>query len=223
MNIEIQNQGLTKCEETEVRKLLSKVDNRLTADLEQMWYLIDLIWDECGCDNITLDWKKIETFYSHPVWILNSLFSEQDKESIGHREAIIEYILVYNFNEIIDYGGGPGAISRLLAKQDEKLKISIFEPYPSEFGINKIKKFKNIKYIDKLDRGKLYDCLISIDVLEHVLDPLKDLYKMVDCINFDGFLVIGAPFYPVIKCHLPKNFHFRYTSPCVRIPVRSVI
>jgi hypothetical protein len=34
---------------------------------------------------------------------------------------------------------------------------------------------------------------------------------MIKSVNINGYLVIANCFYPVIKCHLPSTFHFRYT------------
>jgi 2-polyprenyl-6-hydroxyphenyl methylase/3-demethylubiquinone-9 3-methyltransferase len=34
---------------------------------------------------------------------------------------------------------------------------------------------------------------------------------MIKNVKFGGYLIIANCFYPVIKCHLPQNFHFRYS------------
>ena len=34
---------------------------------------------------------------------------------------------------------------------------------------------------------------------------------MIKLVKINGMLIIGNNFYPVIKCHLPSTFHFRYT------------
>ncbi|MGB1702268.1 MAG: hypothetical protein ACPHFR_04035, partial [Cycloclasticus sp.] len=48
-------------------------------------------------------------------------------------------------------------------------------------------------------------------VLEHVDDPLKDFACMINKVKTGGYLIVANCFYPVIKCHLPQNFHFRFT------------
>jgi len=53
--------------------------------------------------------------------------------------------------------------------------------------------------------------LIAIDVLEHVPDPLINFAEMIKSVKLSGYLVIANNFRPVIKCHLPQVFHFRYT------------
>jgi 2-polyprenyl-3-methyl-5-hydroxy-6-metoxy-1,4-benzoquinol methylase len=57
----------------------------------------------------------------------------------------------------------------------------------------------------------ILDCLVSTDVLEHVLDPLDLFSKMIDRVNKGGYLLIANHFYPSIKCHLPATFHLRYS------------
>lgn len=53
--------------------------------------------------------------------------------------------------------------------------------------------------------------LVSTDVLEHIDDVLGTFETMLDSIKIGGEALIGNCFYPVIKCHLPKHFHYRYS------------
>jgi len=210
MKINLENQDLTLYEKDEINKLIKRKNTLLTDDLEQMWYLIDLVWDDYGCDNKNLNWEVIGKFYSHPVWILNCLFVEKDKVSRGHKEALSSWISNQKFDNVLDYGGGSGSLSIIISKKKSDFLISIYEPYPNDFGIRRISKFNNISFVKNL-KDDYYDCLISTDVLEHVESPLKDLYQMIKSVKHNGFLVIGCPFYPMIKCHLPRNFHLRFT------------
>ena len=34
---------------------------------------------------------------------------------------------------------------------------------------------------------------------------------MIDAVQLNGYLLLANNFYPVIKCHLPSTFHFRFT------------
>jgi 2-polyprenyl-3-methyl-5-hydroxy-6-metoxy-1,4-benzoquinol methylase len=208
MKINLTDKNLTQIEKEEIEKLLKREKQGLD-DLEQMWYLMDLIWDDFKCDNKNLDWEKIGKFYSHPVWLLNGLFIEQHDISMGHRNSISDWIIKNNFKNVVDYGGGFGTLARLVAQKDENIKMNIYEPYPSEFGLKRAAEFKNIHIVGELESN--YDCLVSTDVLEHVPDPLKDFETMVKSVEINGYLVIANAFFPMIKCHLPQNFHFRYT------------
>ena len=177
MEIDLKNKYLSSFEKEEIEILLSRQDKTLPNDLEQMWYLLDLVWEDIGCDNNELDWEKVGKFYAHPVWLLNGLFAEQDNESMRHRNAVSDWVVDHNFNKIVDYGGGFGTLARLVAEKSDTIKIDIYEPYPSEYGIKRVAEFDNLQIIGDLHYG--YDCLISTDVLEHVANPLQDLFKMI--------------------------------------------
>ncbi len=209
MNISLNDKNLLKYEKEEIKNLLARQDKTISSDLEQMWYLMDLVWDDFGCDNISLNWDKIGKFYSHPVWLLNGLFIEQHDVSMAHRDAISDWIVNQQFDFVIDYGGGFGTLARLMAEKNLNLKVDIYEPHPSEFGLKRTVEFTNINMVDHLENN--YDCLLSTDVLEHVADPLKDLSTMIKSVKIGGYLVIANAFYPMIKCHLPQDFHFRHT------------
>jgi len=209
MKIDLTNKNIQKTEKQEIEILLKREDKSISSDLEQMWHLMDLVWDDCECNNKKLNWDKIGQFYSHPVWLLNGLFIEQDDVSMGHREAISDWIVKHDFNNVVDYGGGFGTLARLIAEKDSQINIDIYEPHPSEFGLKRASQFESINMVDTLDSS--YDVLLSTDVLEHVPDPLQDFSGMIDSVKEGGYLIIANCFYPVIKCHLPQDFHFRYT------------
>ena len=209
MEINLTDKNLTIVEKSEIETLLKREDKTIKTDLEQMWYLMDLVWDDYSCDSKQLNWDNIGKFYSHSVWLLNGLFIEQDEESIGHREAISDWVVKKNFKNVVDYGGGFGTLARLVAEKDTNIIMNIYEPHPSQFGLKRTREFANINVIGELEGN--YDCLMSTDVLEHVPDPLTDFSTMIKSVKVGGYLVIANCFLPVIKCHLPQDFHFRYS------------
>ncbi len=152
MKIDLSDQHLTKLEKSEIEKLLTREKQGLD-DLEQMWYLMDLVWDDFGCDNKNLDWEKIGAFYSHPVWLLNGLFIEQDQVSMGHRNAISDWVVQNRFEKVVDYSGGFGTLARLIATKNKDIDMNICEPYPSEFGLKRVAEFDNISVISELNGG----------------------------------------------------------------------
>ena len=209
MEIGLTDNNLTKIEKDEIEKILKRQNKKLLNDLDQMWYLMDLVWDDYKCDNKNLEFNKIGEFYFHPVWILNGLFIEQHNLSMNQRKAISDWIVKHSLKNIVDYGGGFGTLARLIAEKDENIDVHIYEPHPSNFGLKRASEFDNINIIEKLNSK--YDCLVSTDVLEHVPDPLKDFSAMINSVKVGGYLVIANCFSPVIKCHLPQTFHLRYT------------
>ena len=199
---------LTQSEHQEIQRLLA-FSAHSPIELTDLWRMMDIVWDEMGCDNTKLDSEKISAYYSHPIWTLNGLFIEQDELSMSRRNAMAMWILDNKFARILDYGGGFGTLARSIAAKDQDIAINIYEPFPSQLSIAKVKSFSNIHFVSSLDH--VYDCLVCIDVLEHVPDPLDLFASMIESVKIDGFLVIANCFYPDIKCHLPSTLHFRYT------------
>ncbi len=208
MEINLNDENLTQYEKDEIEGLLRREKAGLD-DLSQMWFLMDLIWDDYGCNSKQLNWDNIGKFYSHPVWLLNGLFIEQHCVSMGHRHAISDWIVKNCFKNVVDYGGGFGTLARLIAEKNSTVNMDIYEPHPSEFGLKRAAEFQNIHIIGNLSSN--YDCLMCTDVLEHVPDPLKDFSVMINSVKINGYLVIANAFSPLIKCHLPQDFHFRYS------------
>ena len=171
---------------------------------------MDHVWDELGCDQYIYDSNILERYYRHPVWILNSIFIENHPASVQNRKDIVDSILKLSPKRILDFGGGGGLLARMIASQMPDIQIDIFEPYPSDFAISKCNIYPNIRFLNDLD-GSLYDLVISTDVLEHVTTPLRLLNLMTTNTSDMGHLIIQNSFYPVIKCHLVSNNHFRFT------------
>lgn len=210
MNLNHKTISLSKLQETEISRLLKQSKDFSGSDLEKMWYMMDIVWDELGCDNKKLDWKKIEKFYNHPVWLLNGLFIEQHDLSMQHRHAISDWIVNNKtIKTVLDYGGGYGTLAKLIAEKNPSLSIDIYEPHPSNYAKQRLANYPNIKFVDEFKIK--YDVLISTDVLEHVPKPLLLFQEMIRTVKDDGYLIIANCFYPVIKCHLACTFHFRYT------------
>ena len=206
--MKIEGIGLSLLEEQELKQLLSK-SKKFPHEVEDIWAIMDFVWDEIGCDNKKLDYDKIEKFYRHPIWLLNGLFIEQHSLSMQHRHSISDWVIKKDLKRVLDYGGGFGTLARLIADKDATVYVDIYELHSSEYAISKIADYPNIHFVNSFD--KTYECLISIDVLEHVSDPLKLFYEMIELVTESGYLIIANNFSPVIKCHLPYTFHLRYT------------
>ncbi len=199
---------LSEYEISEIERLL-KYSHHDPPKLEDIWQMMDQVWDELGCDNEDIDWQKLSLYYQHPVWILNSLFIKQDPISLQHRSSIAQWVKSQDIKHLLDFGGGMGNLAIMINQVSPKTAIHIYEPTPSQYAIKRLKEFNNIQFVDHLQPN--YDCLIATDVLEHIPDPLKTFGEMIESVKSDGYLLIANHFYPCIKCHLPSTFHFRYT------------
>ncbi len=175
-----------------------------------IWQEMDRIWDTLGLDNqASLEGQSIGDFYSHPIWVVNGVFTATDPDSIQHRNSIALFVSRLGVKSIADYGGGFGELAQRLVETDSKIKIHIVEPYPSTLGMERLKNDGQIKY--KNDFENQYDCVIAQDVLEHVESPIELVNKLVSATKVGGYLIFANCFYPVIKCHLPSTFYLRHT------------
>ncbi len=206
--MKIETAYLSTEEHIEINRLLAFAKKN-PPDLQNIWDIMDLVWDEMNCDNINLNKETISEYYKHPLWILNGIFIENHDLSLQHREAISSQIAQYSLQSVLDFGGGLGTLARMISEKDPDISVDIYEPYPSQYAILKTQSYTNVNFVNSLN--KKYDCLVSTDVLEHVPDPLDLFAKMIKSVNLNGYLIIANCFYPVIKCHLPSTFHFRYT------------
>ena len=66
--------------------------------LAQIWACMDSVWDAFDCDNRNLDIETLNTYYSHPVWLLNGLFIEQHPLSLEHRENFSDWVAPSTFD-----------------------------------------------------------------------------------------------------------------------------
>jgi len=203
---------LEQAEVPPVSKMLERVHGPVLR-LEDIWRLMDGVWDEMGLDNIRPDWGRIGEYYAHPVWLLNGLFVETDPVSRGQREAWRDW-LVNDVSEcsqptrVADYGGGFGSLAALLA-EDSAIDIDIVDPHPPPPARRRFLHQENVRFVPNL--GVEYDYLFCSDVLEHVPDPVGTLVHLVEATKSGGKLMIANNFFPVISCHLPSTFHLRYS------------
>ena len=194
---------------------LLKKSRHIPPTLEDVWLLMDYVWDEIGCNNIQPDIQKLNEFYNHPIWLINGFFIEEHKISVQHRSIVATWIKDHSseMKRMLDFGGGFGTLARIVGRHCPNIAIDILEPSPSDQAINISKKFLNIHFINLLENTKesLYDCIVAFDVMEHLVDPLGTLKNLVTFTNIGGYLIFANNFHPVIKCHLSSTFHFRYT------------
>jgi hypothetical protein len=177
-------------------------------NLEQLWKLVDEVWIEFGCDK-DLSEANLSAFYSHPVWLLNGLFMEQDQASLNNRRCFVDYVVSHSPARVADIGGGFGALARMIGKACPNAQIEIIEPYPHPEAIRRAEEVTNVNYCPQLTGD--YDLLIATDVFEHVPDPIALVQATAKHLKLNGTYLIANCFYPVVLCHLPETFHFRYS------------
>ena len=189
--------------------LLSYVGSE-PPDVQVIWSEMDRVWDELGLDNsIPIANQPVHQFYSHPVWMLNALFTAADHASRAHRQAIAAFIAQSGARKIADFGGGGAELSRQIILHCPDACVDIVEPFPSALGRYRISQMENVQFVSSL-KGS-YDLIIAQDVLEHVDKPLAIAADIFSALRPGGIAIFANCFFPVIKCHLPRTFHLRAT------------
>lgn len=194
----------------EAQAYIATLPNELPS-VEWLWLEMDRVWEQYGLDNRTeLTHQNIGQYYSHPIWLVNGIFTLCDEDSMMHRRAIKQFIIEKNLKSVADFGGGSGVLADVITKNNSSVIVDIIEPYPFEFFLKKYSDNKQIKYLKEFGVKK-YDCVIAQDVLEHVENPIEMAYQIANEVRDGGFVIFANCFYPVIKCHLPKTFYLRHT------------
>ena len=110
---------------------------------------------------------------------------------------------------VAEFGGGFGGLARMIGEAQPSVEVEVIEPHPHPVAIARAEKTRNVRYRPELS-GE-YDVIIATDVFEHVPDPLQLVASTASHLRAKGLFLIANCFHPVILCHLPQLFHFRYS------------
>lgn len=176
---------------------------------------IDRVWHALGLDNRRpFAGQPIRDFYSHPVWLMNGLFSVADPTSALHRRSIAALVAKLAPEAVVDVGGGFGALALLIREAAPSAKVHILEPFPSAVGEARVSGTPGVEIVSQLE-DDAYDVVIAQDVLEHVEDPVGLAIELARTVRPGGTAIFANNFSPIIQCHLPQTFHLRYSFPLV--------
>lgn len=185
--------------------------------LQKLFQILDQAWDELQGDSASKKFLPdfLFKYYQHPVWLINAAFSESDPATIADRLAAIRLISHVNVKKILDFGGGIGTVSRLCA---------IYLPQVERIDLVDITDFRHTvqEYLSSFSQIKVqiqpdppYDAIISTEVFEHLIDPIRAVYEINLLLRIGGAFAGIWSFAPGIKCHLPQNFHLRRLMPWI--------
>ena len=105
-------------------------------------------------------------------------------------------------------GGGYGIFLQMLTKESSKLKAILCEPYIDRKIESELSKKRIVLSREIPLRADVY---VFIDVLEHIVEPLSYLQRVIKSAKINSYFIFGNCFYPLIKCHLPSTFYLRHT------------
>lgn len=146
-------------------------------------------------------------------------------------KIILDFLKNKNNLKILNAGCGSGELSFLLAQVGHQV-VGID---PSEEYINLAKKNLpsqlaglcafEVKAIENLSTGEEYDCVIALDVLEHIKNDAGALKKLVKALRLGGDLMIVVPALPFLfGFHDEQLKHYRrYTRSSLIRLIKSVV
>tara|TARA_B100000886_G_scaffold333515_1_gene287671 strand:- start:165 stop:851 length:687 start_codon:yes stop_codon:yes gene_type:complete len=106
---------------------------------------------------------------------------------------------------------GPGNCVFLERYNYKSKKIHLFEPSVKIRNRikKKFKKFKKVKVISKYSKSK-YDCIVYLDVLEHIKDDKTEVFNAYNRLKKKGHLIISVPAFQHLYTDYDKKIgHYR--------------
>jgi 2-polyprenyl-3-methyl-5-hydroxy-6-metoxy-1,4-benzoquinol methylase len=161
------------------------------------------------------DWKNkssILDFYKDTEHYIYDLIKFNSQERLT---SLMYPIQRANGFTILDFGGGIGLLSIFLSTNN------IVYYYDVEGKTKQFAKFLNEKlggkviFLDTLEDvySKTYDMILTMDVLEHLENPLDIAFKLHDCVNKEHglFYTTGMRFSinETLPMHIKKNMGFQ--------------
>jgi SAM-dependent methyltransferase len=142
----------------------------------------------------------------------NEVDFEKWQPSIGLGGFPIDKIVITQLNElkdgagILDYGCSTG---RLLAAMVKRFSCYGFEINPTAAQIAADKGIRIVSLEEIQSKSLKLDCVVLVDVFEHLLDPIETLRQLAALLKFGGKLLVATGNSDAAACRLdPSQFWY---------------
>ena len=141
---------------------------------------------------------KIEDFYKGYEYYLYELplWNAEQGRSYYLWSILEPHIISNGYKHILDYGGGSGDLAIELVSRGLEVDYLDINEILYDFVAYRMKarniKFGLFKRIE--DTKKMYDCIVSFDVFEHLKGLPQYLSKISEAVKKDGGLVFSGAF-----------------------------
>jgi len=147
--------------------------------------------------------KEYRDLYN-PTNSINNLFEDQYQRG----KKIFEYLGLKEFKNknVLEIGCGAGGILKAFKEKGLTIKGFDLDKRYLQFGIKKGLNLNYGKLDDILEKNYAPDIIIYSHVLEHVLDPIKELKKIQKLMHKETLLYIEVPGLKNIASAYNKDF-----------------
>ncbi|MDD4983824.1 MAG: class I SAM-dependent methyltransferase [Candidatus ainarchaeum sp.] len=132
-------------------------------------------------------------------WELNDAVAHVKKLFLSPGSRILNTLELVEGNKILDFGCGVGITSALIAKKNHNSKVIGIDINPDAIKIAKNTfNLPNLSF-EVIPKGKIsinkkdFDCVLFLEVIEHVPNPVAFLDTFKSQLNKKGVLVISTP------------------------------
>lgn len=125
---------------------------------------------------------------------------------------LLHFLRLNDFSglKILEFGAGRGDMLKALI--DLKADVYAVEPFAYDYLSRKnIKVFRNL---EDLPKNTLFDGIISIDVIEHLISPVNDMRKLYEFLAPHGWLFIATPNTNCLSAKLSGKNWKQLSIPC---------
>jgi len=132
---------------------------------------------------------------------------QKSREKLYEERANLVSIEINKLNikypSILEIGGGRGEFSNKLHDLNLFKDIHVVEPQELHLDHKNIHTYRCS--FEELNLDTKVDCIVSFEVLEHLIDPIKFLTKSYELLNEGGILVLSTPNGDSLEVNLRKN------------------
>ena len=116
----------------------------------------------------------------------------------GRLKLVERYVLDRRFSRILDYGCGSGVMSYCLGSSGLNVTASDIDPRPLEEIRNRMAFPPSVSFIEtpKLSESRFggqFDCIVVLDVLEHIEDLTETISLFKHLLRPEGEAIVSGP------------------------------
>jgi len=120
---------------------------------------------------------EFEIYETHENSIENEGYVSYLKRFLDH--AVLPF--KNGENKVLDFGSGPTPVLSMVMERDYGFKVDIYDLFYAPL---------------KIYEGKTYDVVTSVEVVEHLAEPLVQFEILKNILKDDGILAIQTQFHP---------------------------